>query len=368
MSISTDRQPVEPHLRSIPETPWSRVGMLTLMLSIVAVGGWEGYWRIGREFVPTYRDDVPHWALVRRNLEREATASTAIIGSSRVLFDLNLETWQRQTGHVPFQLALAGTDPRPFLKHLATESDFAGLLLVGVTPPLFFTPPSEAEVYAGAADYYKEQSPSQRIGYRISRTIEPFLAFYHYDTALLTALRRQAWWPEREGYQAPPRFPRRLDVMRRNRQIDMFHLVEEDSAYAALAQDIWRDYLYIPVELPPPEIAQQMLTDLMNSVAADVRLIRERGGDVVFLRMPSTSEFREVERQGFPREIFWDGLLRETGTLGIHFEDHPALQDVRVPEWSHIHSDDTDRFTADLITILRDALNAAGTPRPELGS
>lgn len=370
MSTSSGERQNDPPVRAIPDVPWSRIGLAMTALVIVALGVWEVYWSVMRQFERGYRDDVPIWAYTQRRLDRNLTGSIAILGSSRVLFDMNLEAWERETGQLPYQLALAGTNPRPFLEHLATATGFAGLLVVGVTPPLFFTPTDggPVSVYGHALDYYLEQSPSQRIGYRISRAIEPRLAFYHFDTALFAILRRQTWWPEREGYQAPPRIVRRLDVMGSTRQVDMWHMVESDPETQALAQDIWRDYLYMPVELPPPDVAEQMLAGIMGSVGEHIRLIRERGGEVVFVRMPSTDEFREVELQGFPRQVFWDRLLRETGAVGVHFEDHPALKDVRVPEWSHIHSDDTDRFTANLIGILRQALSAAGISRPELGS
>lgn len=352
-------------LRKIPSAPWKKVGWSMLFLLALSWGSWEYYWRVVQDYVPSYYDGFGLWSIVYDRVEREPTGSIAIIGSSRVLFDMKLDVWERDTGRLPIQLALAGTNPRPYLSHLARETDFAGLLVVGVTPPLFFTPPVDG-VFDGAHEYARDETPAQRIGKRISMLIEPHVGSYSYDTPLFLVLRRQEWWPERAGFDAPYRMPRRLETSVKNRQANMWRRVENDPEMTALAQNIWVGFIEAAPPPPPPEVGMQMLQEIMDEVRSDVALIRERGGEVVFARMPSTDFFREVERQGFPRQVFWDRLLAETNAVGIHFEDHPGLQNVRAPEWSHIHSDDTPGFTERFIPILRDALTAAGTPRPEL--
>ena len=57
-----------------------------------------------------------------------------IIGSSRILWDSNLDVWEEMTGRRPIQLALPGTNPRQFLEDFANDSSFNGFLVVGVTP------------------------------------------------------------------------------------------------------------------------------------------------------------------------------------------------------------------------------------------
>jgi hypothetical protein len=148
----------------------------------------------------------------------------------------------------------------------------------------------------------------------------------------------------------------------------MWNRVELDPAYQKIATDTWLAFLNHPrPPPPPPEEAKKMLDAMLDEVAADVRAVRERGGEVVFVRAPSAGPFREVERVAFARERTWDELLRRTDAVGIHFEDHADLQDVVLPEWSHIRAGDTARFTRALIGHLRLALAERGTPRQELG-
>jgi len=352
-----------PH-RAIPDAPWRLTLALAAIVFLAAMGAWEAFWR-SEGFRPSYRNSDGLWAMTHRRLDREGPGGTAVIGSSRVLFDTNLEAWRDVTGTLPVQLALEGTSPRPLLDHLANETDFAGLLVVGVTPPLFFMPGFGYR--ADALSHYRTETWAEWFGQRVSMTVEPYLAFYNFDTALFTVLRRQTWWPKREGVVVESEV-RKLSDMRRTRQADMWSKVELDPEYRQLCRDIWLEFLNAPREMPPPEEAAKALEAAFERVAADVRTIRDRGGEVVFVRAPSTGPFREAEAKGFPRERFWDELLRRTDAVGIHFEDHADLQDVEVPEWSHIRAGDTDRFTRALIGHLREALAARGTPRKELGS
>jgi hypothetical protein len=200
--------------------------------------------------------------------------------------------------------------------------------------------------------------------------VEPYLAYYDPDLALFAVLRRQPFWPEREGVAWQPPAVRKLANSRRTRQAEMWTKLEVDPAYREIARNTWLTFLKAPRPDPPPpeEEMRKQMDALLDAVADDVRAIRARGGEVVFVRAPSAGPFRDAERQGFPRERTWDPLLARTDAAGVHFEDHPDLQDVELPEWSHIRAGDTDRFTRALIRHLRAALAARGTPRPEVGS
>jgi hypothetical protein len=353
---------VDASLRAVPALAWGRVAAVAVVVAVLALGGWEAYWRSQR-FVPSYRNSDGLWAMTRSRLDREGPGGTAVIGSSRVLFDLNLEAWRDETGTLPVQLALEGTNPRPLLTHLANESAFNGLLVVGVTPPLFFTPGFGYR--ASALEHYRTETPAEWTGQRISMALEPLLAFYNFDTALFAVLRRQGWWPEREGVLVIPEV-RKLSNMRVTRQADMWSRVEDDDAYREIVRGTWMAILEAPRELPPPDVLKKMFEELLDEVDANVRTIRERGGEVVFVRAPSSGPFREAERGGFPRERTWDELLRHTGAVGVHFEDYADLQDVTIPEWSHIRAGDTERFTRALIAHLREAMIRRDASRPEL--
>jgi len=362
-SSTSSSDPGPPPERVVPAAPWGRIASVTALLFLVALGGWEAYWR-GQGFYPSYRNSEGLWAMTRRQVDRAEPGATVIIGSSRALFDTDLEAWEGETGTLPIQLALEGTNPRPVLAGLARDPDFTGLLVVGVTPPLFFMP--EVGYREAAIERYESETPSQWLSQRISMPLEQILAFYSFDTKLFTVLKRQTWWPERSGVRIE-RDVRKLANLRRTRQAPLWEKLEYDPAYAALARDIWREFLDNPPPPLPPDEAKRMFDTMIEELQRDVEAIRARGGEVVFVRYPSTGHFLEVETRAFPRERFFDDVVDSVDAVGVHFDDHPELQDVTIPEWSHIASRDSPRFTRALIQILRRELTARGIHRPELG-
>jgi len=80
--------------------------------------------------------------------------------------------------------------------------------------------------------------------------------------------------------------------------------------------------------------------------------LRRRNVQVIFVRTPSTSGYLVAEDKMFPRAKTWDVLLAKTGAPGVHFQDHPELQGLWLPEWSHLAERDAVRFTEALYAII----------------
>lgn len=332
--------------RPIPARPWGPILFGAVLLFAAMLGGWEWQWR---DFgvVPGYRNSDGAWAQQRRRIDQGEGNATVIIGSSRVLFDLQLSVWEKITGKRPIQLALEGTSPVPVLEDLADDPDFTGRLLVGVAPVLFF---SDFSRRAGVVPYYRDQSPSQRAGQWLSMRLEPVLAFYDPDFALSTVVRRQAW-PLRAG--APPETEvRKLSIADADRNTRMWSKVERDPGYRALMQDNWQRLLTSRPP-PPPAVAIALREKQIERAVAAIAKLRRRGVPVLFVRPPSAGLWLQIEQRAFPRAQTWDLLLQRTGAPGIHFEDYPQLQGYELPEWSHLSASEADRFTAALVPIVQ---------------
>ncbi|MDT8436243.1 MAG: hypothetical protein RRA92_05750 [Gemmatimonadota bacterium] len=350
--------------RRIPEVPWGAVALLALVLAVAGIAGWEAYWRVAQGVVPSYRNGDGQWAEARRRVDRSEPRATVILGSSRLQFDIDLDAWEEETGVRPVQLALEGSNPLPLLTDLADDPDFRGLLVVGVTPPLVLQP--GIGYRAEAVGRYRDETPAQRLGTLLSYPLEVRLAFYSIDFALFAVLDRQPWWPARDGLAPAPPEVRKIEIMTRERESDLWDRVETDPAYNRIVTSTWRAILESVPPPPSEEEARRAFEELLAGVRRDVAKIRARGGEVVFVRAPSSDWFREFERQATPRDRVWDPIVAAGGAVGVHFEDHPELADVRTPEWSHISARDKTRWTRSLIAILQDRLAERGITRPEL--
>lgn len=336
--------------RDIPPQPWGKILLGALTLFLLLMAGWEWYWR-SYGATPGYRNSNGAWAEQRRRIDTGEGGKTVLIGSSRILFDVQLPEWERATGERPIQLALEGTSAVPLLEDLAADPAFTGRLVVGVAPDLFFS----GFAYRGEAiSHFHKQGPSQRSGHWLSkRLLEPYFAFYDPDFALATVIRRQDW-PLRPGERRNTRVRKLMVQGSGDRNTHMWRKVEVDPQYRALARSIWAEEFSGP---PPPvmdtpEKARKLMETQIERAARAIATLRARGVRVVFVRPPSNGEYYAFEQKVMPRAWTWDVLLQRTGIPGIHFEDYPQLQGGELPEWSHLTAADARRFTVALAPLV----------------
>ena len=340
-------QPVP--VRDVPTQPWRPIFLGALTMLVLLLAAWEGYWR-AYGVTPGYYNSNGEWAQQRRRIDPGEGGQTVLIGSSRILFDVQLPVWEKAAGERPIQLAIEGTSAVPVLEDLAADPQFTGHLLVGVASDLFFS----GFAYRGdVVPYYHKESPSQRVGNWLSQhLIEPFFAFDDSDFALATVLQRQAW-PQRPGFM-DHKDVRKLSVQDADRNTHMWSKLETDPEYRALARSIWAQHFDgpPPPNMDTPEKLQKLIDTQIQRAVDAVTKLRARGVQVLFVRPPTAGRYLEFDNMVFPRARTWDVLLARTGAPGIHFEDYPELQGLELPEWSHLKAADAERFTAALYRII----------------
>ena len=111
---------------------------IAIALCIIGIGLWELYVR-SQGFKPDLDENNALWAVQRAKLETASKTDIVLIGSSRVLFDIQLDEWENETGIRPVQLASPGSTPLPLFHDIVNNTEFAGTVIVGVTPGLFFS-------------------------------------------------------------------------------------------------------------------------------------------------------------------------------------------------------------------------------------
>ena len=342
--------------RPLPGKSLGAAALVGLLFATALVGGWEYYWRDYGALAPYYRNSEGLWAMERRRIDRGEGDETVLAGSSRMLFDVQLDVWEQESGERPIQLALEGTTPVPVMEGLAEDEDFTGMLLVGVAPDLFF---SGFEYREKALKRYTEETPSQWLGQRISMLFEPYLAFYEPDFALMTVLKRQPL-PKRMDIDMMlgvymPADVRQLAYHERDRNTRMWSKVETDPEYQALAKAIWADG-FKPIDARDEEWLAQMREGReaqINRAVDATKKLQARGIEVIFVRHPVADFYTMSEGMYHPREETWDVLIEKSGALGIHWEDHPELQGYWIPEASHLAAAEADRYTKALYHVIQ---------------
>lgn len=335
--------------RPIPDQPWRAIFFAVLAATVALTIGWEIYWRSKEMIAGDFKNTSALWAQERRKATGDATV---LIGSSRTLFDVDLDIWEEISGVRPVQLE--GTSPRIFLKDFANDEKFHGTLVVGVSAFLFFT--QEGGFREEVLAYTRDESPSQRADHELSKILERYFAFIEEQTRP----KRQmilAPLPLRDGMK--PRFdPRKLEILDDDRNAEMWSRVVDDKVYREEARGQWLLAFDLfgpppgPNREPPPPMPDEAIDAIISEVKANIDAIRARGGEVVFIQPPVAGPFAEVEEGGFPRERFWDRMIANTGSVGVTFFDHEEMRNYYLPEWSHLAPPEAKRFTRALVPIV----------------
>ena len=146
-----------------------------------------------------------------------------------------------------------------------------------------------------------------------------------------------------------PVFPRDFERTYFNRQSYMTPSFVTDTNQHNQVRAIWA-FFRSQSEAPP--VSGEAIDSVHNAVKVAVDKIRSRGGDILFVRTPSSGPFWAGEQKMLPREKYWDRLLEVTGSPGIHFMDDPNTDHYICPEFSHLTPADAKDYTRHLIMTL----------------
>lgn len=340
--------------------------ILAVILGLLSIVSWEIYWR-SQHRVPNIDDNRDLWAIQRSKLDNLQNNQVAFIGSSRILFDIQKPVWRDEAGTDAIMLGIQGATPLPILRHILEETEFRGLIVVGVAPDIFFWADKEDDrswIWSQAKlDYHKERTYAQRINHKLSIPLQKYLAFYRdgdeewTDDVDLRTLLKNFRRGERAGPLAPPFY--NFENTHIDRNVEMSAKATKNSALAnsvirAWGLDEWEE------EIEDDEDYEKMHKDVELKRSAIIsyfeKYAREyigQGGAIVLVRFPSTGKYRALEERDFPRANFWDSLVIKTKLPAYHFEDYNQLVGLNLPELSHLSKEDADYLTTELIRIFK---------------
>jgi hypothetical protein len=329
---------------------FKNAGILTLIIVVSTLASWEVYLR-SSGFPVSFDDDAALWSTRRIQVYKPSGDATVFIGSSRIKFDLDIPTWEISTGNKVIQLSMVGTSPRPFLDDLANDNRFKGKLIIDVTEGSFFNRNKKrAEKTASEfEEFYKKWTPAQRFSSYINRVVESAFVFLEKNKFSLNALLDDLPLIKRTGVMVRPVFPKGFSMNTYERQSFMDEEFLRDTSQQKQQQRNWVLTGSIPQS---PAITADTLLTVFKEVKNDIDKIKSRGGQVLFVRTPSSETYKEAEKKVYPRERYWDALLTYTNTPGIHFEDYPETASFICPEWSHLSPRDAVVYTKSFIKIL----------------
>ncbi len=338
------------NLPHMPLRHFLKAGLLAIVLVIVFMTGYELYWR-SKGFPVSFNDDEALWAKKRSAVYQPAHAATVFIGSSRIKFDLDIETWRNITGEDAIQLAMVGTNPRPLLTDLANDSAFNGKLIIDVTESLFFSPANYQVSARKGISYFHDLTPAQRMSSVLNYGLESKLVCLEEKRFGLNALLTDLNISNRKGVFSLPPMPKDFGLTTVDRQDYMSPKFLRDTCLQRWQTDIWKQ-LGVAIEMRG--IGGDTLENIIADVKHSLDMIRARGGQIIFVRTPESGAMQKASVASYPRNMYWNRLLLNTHCEGIHYLDYPETDHFICPEWSHLSSTDAITYTKYLAWILQE--------------
>lgn len=326
--------------------------LIAISVAAVMLLLWEGYWRTQTAHYNAHLDDDRYlWAEHRRKVETATTDDVVIIGSSRTAFNFNTNVWAEIQGRRPINLSTDGKPAGPFLEDLVNNTDFAGTIVMGITPLLSFDTtddPFWQPAYQWI-DHYHTETFAQRLGHQLAKPLQRNLVMLtatELDFAndldlksLVGSIPLKNRIPN--GFILP-----KFGWTDEHRNIFMYPAMKTDTAFSASVQRAWQSFLPY---LPDYETKAAIIPQVVAYYSDLIKRFQQRGGRIIIVRHKAEPQWNDHSKRQLPRAKVWDKFVAAFDAPTYHFEDHSFMQRHQLPDWSHMAADDAIVYTTDMV-------------------
>ena len=317
-------------------TGW-RCGAIFAVAFAAALLAVEDHWR-DAGFEPTVTDSPALWGHHRAAANALGPDGVVLVGSSRMQVGFHPATFRKMfPGRELVNVSMSGNMPGGVLEDLANDDDFCGTVICDLN----------------AGHLYPQQFEAGRDLVAEGRAAGPGGRWSAYLASLaqseLACLQPAVGWRKVTEKWLDGRVPKpsyRRVLADRSRPTDYAALPQKARdrvRRGRIAHTVGRTYR--PRDHKEWRKYARRLREL-------VAKIRDRGGNVAFVRFPTTAEHWAATDVCYPRDLFWDRLRRYTKARTVHFRDLPETRDLKCPDTSHLDAADTPRFTEAVLTEL----------------
>jgi hypothetical protein len=283
-------------------------------------------------------------SLYASNLEKALTdrdpRTTLILGESRIRVGFSSHVFGGRTKEAPlYYVGTAGESPLAVFLYVAEKTDFSGKLILSLAEAWLSDEPGKAPVLEQTqyiVDYFENdwklnEKLNEKLGHQLASTFVFRQKLYSITNLINSRLTRGKipdypnWrWnnPNGESFFDFTLAPQELV----DGQVSMGKRVSE------LNDPMWL----------------RNLSRLKRAIAS----IRERGGQVAVVRLPTGGTWWANDRKRWPRDRYWSRIAAAVGPMAIHFLDIPGMKDFKLPDTSHIDYRDKESFTRKLLDAL----------------
>ncbi len=323
--------------RFIPRVPWILTWTVALSLLVVGLVSAESVWR-ALGYRPSVVDSPALWKFWYERALHGGPRTITLIGASRIQAGISTTQMHRRLpGYGVVQLGRhSGGSPIGVLQALAFDERFNGIVICDTLAPFL----ARANWDDQRRDYESPASTTEQQKAVTSAFSQDILSLRSRETGIFAALKHLV---DRGRLPLPEHVRMRAD---RSLELDFTHIADLE-AFRAKKVASYRA-TYGAAQHPTPE----ELDEDFQRVDEFISRIQARGGQVVFLRMPSSGDRLELEEEYHPKAKYWDRFAAMSNGICIHSTELEGASELTCPDDSHLDCDGAIQFTNALIDEL----------------
>lgn len=345
----------------LPTGRWVVLWLLIIVFFVGFISFFEIKMR-ARGWVPSFSDSRDLWSYHRKRASELGSNALILVGASRIQLGIDLDEIRNNTDLEPIQLAIDGTSPVPVMENLARDPQVNGIIILSLDEGQIkpdYSGEKSNEWVKFYDDYFnsgKFMEPFRFVNNKVKMLISerfitkmegarPFTVIYSYifdpspSANYLVLHKDRSRSADYEKVVMPHFYAERVARHFGNQ------LVKGETTFR-----IFFETYSHAIENIQPADNSEFLSGI-DLLLKDVQQIENRGGRVIFVRLPTDKLIWETDRKKYPREYFWNELAKRHDKT-IHFMDYQSLQKYNLPDGSHLDYRDKKSFTRELMKII----------------
>lgn len=325
---------------------WPKAWLLASTLAIAGLGVHETLVSYANHR-PSIVSDADLFCTLYNQLHQLEETDIVLLGASRMQTGVDLEVLQRRYPHrKALMLAQSGQGTSyPVFQDIVDNTSFRGTIIIDETE---HTLASQSVDQQGTIDHCRTQfSIDSALNRRLASWLQSRLMFLNPQSSAI-----RLWGNLVVENELPEPFYTRTLA-------DRQQLVEYERAAVDSLNDLYEQRLQGVRQqahqgyLPPEQWLHQ--TQHWQRL---IHTFQQRGGRVIFVRMPVAWDRWMLEREVTPLKQYWQPFMEKTGVASLHFAEAPELTRFDFPDSSHLDEGDRANFTDLLLQRLESELRS----------
>jgi hypothetical protein len=295
---------------------------------------------------PSVVDDADLFCDVYTKIQDLGTKDVVLLGASRMQTGLDLHTFaKRYPDRKALLLAQSGKGTSyPVFKDIVEKTNYRGIIIIEETELTLSS--SKTDQLTSVKHCTNNFSVNRRLNRHISTWLQSHLVFLNPQSSSL-----RLWGNLVSERRLPAPFY--VKTLADRQQLNDFALAQPKPLQALRDSRIQDTKQSSSIQTLPSFETWFAKTQHWQPL---IKKFQQRGGKVIFVRMPVDRDLWKFECKMYPPELYWQPWVNKLNVKSIHFVQYSNLSSFQLPDTSHLDTHDKPAFTKNLLTHLSNSL------------